>query len=355
MPVTSSGQIALIADIAAEFTDLGTSNVSMSAAATQAGLAAGEIQMTDFYGLSDAVPPSVIILTPSSNITTSGFQARGRVTSDGGGAVTSRGFYIGTSSTYSNNTQYTAGSGTGDFTYTISGLSSGTTYYITPFATNSAGTSVGSGTTTTTAQPSLSSHISFSLTSSSGTSWDVCSNCCYGGQKVANWTASGSYQGYIYIYGDRGTLTLSNAYFYNPSISGQSGSGNQWINITGNRGCYGEIFYDNRGDIGYGLGCGGYVGIGTSFAKSGYAGFGITVGQTNFSYSDVRLKTNIKLVGQSDSGLNIYTWNYIDAKYGIGTYKGVMAQEVPGYARTKDAEGFYMVDYSKLDVKFEKV
>ena len=100
---------------------------------------------------------------------------------------------------------------------------------------------------------------------------------------------------------------------------------------------------------------GGYAGGYISFSKSGYSGFGITCAQRNFSYSDIRLKTNISLVGKSKSGLNIYTWNYIDSKYGIGTFKGVMAQEVPDYARTKDAEGFYMVDYSKLDVKFEKI
>ena len=95
----------------------------------------------------------------------------------------------------------------------------------------------------------------------------------------------------------------------------------------------------------------GYI----SFSKSGYSGFGITCAQRNFSYSDVRLKTNINLVGKSPLGLNIYTWNYINEKHGVGTFKGVMAQEVPNYARTKDKDGFYMVDYNAIDVDFEKI
>ena len=104
MPIVSSGEIKLIADIEAEFDQAGTEDISLQQAGTDAGLS-GEIRMFQFYDLSDAVAPSVIILTPSTNISTSGFRARGRITSDGGGTITARGFYIGTSSTYTNNTQ----------------------------------------------------------------------------------------------------------------------------------------------------------------------------------------------------------------------------------------------------------
>jgi hypothetical protein len=68
--------------------------------------------------------------------------------------------------------------------------------------------------------------------------------------------------------------------------------------------------------------------------------------------SDMRLKENINLIGQSPSGLNIYTYKYKGNDNGI--YKGVMAQEVP-YASVLGKDGFYKVDYSKLDVRFEKV
>jgi len=67
--------------------------------------------------------------------------------------------------------------------------------------------------------------------------------------------------------------------------------------------------------------------------------------------SDIRAKENISLIGKSPSGLNIYKFKYIN---GDNYYQGVMAQEVP-HASTLGEDGFYKVDYSKVDVKFEKV
>ena len=70
-----------------------------------------------------------------------------------------------------------------------------------------------------------------------------------------------------------------------------------------------------------------------------------------FKWSDVRLKENIKLVGKSPDGINIYSFKY---KQSAGTYEGVMAQEVP-WARQMTDTGFYMVDYSKVDVEFRRL
>jgi len=67
--------------------------------------------------------------------------------------------------------------------------------------------------------------------------------------------------------------------------------------------------------------------------------------------SDVRTKENISLIGKSPSGLNIYKFKYIN---GDNYYQGVMAQEVP-HASTLGEDGFYKVDYSKVDVEFRKV
>ena len=67
--------------------------------------------------------------------------------------------------------------------------------------------------------------------------------------------------------------------------------------------------------------------------------------------SDIRLKTNIEFIGKSISGINIYTFNYIDKK---GRYEGVMAQEVP-WASIKDENGYLKVDYSKIDAKFKRL
>ena len=75
-------------------------------------------------------------------------------------------------------------------------------------------------------------------------------------------------------------------------------------------------------------------------------------GMSVFSkYSDIRLKTDIKLIGISEMGINMYSFKYNGSE---DIYQGVMAQEVP-WATTQDKHGFYMVDYSKVDVEFKKL
>lgn len=72
--------------------------------------------------------------------------------------------------------------------------------------------------------------------------------------------------------------------------------------------------------------------------------------------SDARLKEKLELVGTSPSGINIYNFNYI--KNPGKRYQGVIAQELFGEhscAVEKDEEGFYKVDYSKIDVEFKEV
>ena len=68
--------------------------------------------------------------------------------------------------------------------------------------------------------------------------------------------------------------------------------------------------------------------------------------------SDVRLKEDIDLIGQSDSGLNIYEFSYIGCD---GRYRGVMAQEllssVPE-AVVRMSNGYFGVVYDLLDVDF---
>ena len=71
--------------------------------------------------------------------------------------------------------------------------------------------------------------------------------------------------------------------------------------------------------------------------------------------SDIRLKKNIKLIGKSNSGLKIYSFEYIDKKYGSHTYQGVMSNEVPKEAVIKGNDGYDLVDYSKLDVQFKRI
>ena len=73
--------------------------------------------------------------------------------------------------------------------------------------------------------------------------------------------------------------------------------------------------------------------------------------------SDKRLKNILKKVGQSDSGINIYYFTYKFNSRVI--YQGVIAQELLNTpfedALVVDKNGFYSVDYSKLDVQFKKI
>ena len=77
----------------------------------------------------------------------------------------------------------------------------------------------------------------------------------------------------------------------------------------------------------------------------------VGAGQAFAAMSDIRLKEDIKLIGKSPSGINIYNFKY---KGDNTTYQGVMAHQVPK-ASTPNEFGYLMVDYSKIDVEFKKV
>jgi hypothetical protein len=67
--------------------------------------------------------------------------------------------------------------------------------------------------------------------------------------------------------------------------------------------------------------------------------------------SDIRLKDDIKLIGQSPSGINIYSFRY---KGDDTRYQGVLAHQVP-HASIVNDKGYLMVDYSKIDVNFKEL
>ena len=67
--------------------------------------------------------------------------------------------------------------------------------------------------------------------------------------------------------------------------------------------------------------------------------------------SDIRLKDDIKLIGQSPSGINIYSFRY---KGDDVRYQGVLAHQVP-HASIVNDKGYLMVDYSKIDVNFKEL
>jgi len=90
--------------------------------------------------------------------------------------------------------------------------------------------------------------------------------------------------------------------------------------------------------------------VATAF-KGAAARAATAIGSFFKGFSDVRLKEDIQYVGKSPRGINIYSFKY---KKIPGRYVGVMAQEVP-WAREMTDTGYYVVDYSKVDVEFRKL
>jgi hypothetical protein len=130
-----------------------------------------------FYGNEvtfKTTPLSAATITTTSvtNITTSSAISGGNVSLDGGSAVTHRGVCWSTSKMPTIlNSRTTDGSGLGNFSSTINGLISGTTYYVRAYATNSVGTSYGTELNFNTAElhPVVSSGIISSITGTSAT------------------------------------------------------------------------------------------------------------------------------------------------------------------------------------------
>jgi hypothetical protein len=104
----------------------------------------------EFTGAVVIVIPTVTT-TSISNIATTTATGGGNITSDGGASITARGVCWSTSPNPTITSSKTSdGTGTGSFTSNISGLTSGTTYHVRAYSTNSAGTAYGSDVSFTT-------------------------------------------------------------------------------------------------------------------------------------------------------------------------------------------------------------
>lgn len=92
----------------------------------------------------------------ATSITANSAISGGNITSDGGGSITVRGVCWSTNQNPTLNDNVSIdGYGTGNFTSNITGLKSGTTYYLRSYATNSAGISYGNQITFTTINPGV--------------------------------------------------------------------------------------------------------------------------------------------------------------------------------------------------------
>ena len=81
--------------------------------------------------------------TGVTDVTTTSVTMNGKVTTEGWGSVTDRGFVWGTTSDLSDGQKVSCGAGAGDFSYTLNGLASGSVYYVKAYAVNGYTTSYG--------------------------------------------------------------------------------------------------------------------------------------------------------------------------------------------------------------------
>ena len=74
------------------------------------------------------------------------------------------------------------------------------------------------------------------------------------------------------------------------------------------------------------------------------------IGGVASMFSDRSMKKNIKKVGESPSGLNVYNFEYKNKKHGKGKFQGAMSDEVPSYAVVSRPGKPDMVNYNLIDV-----
>ena len=97
----------------------------------------------------------------------------------------------------------------------------------------------------------------------------------------------------------------------------------------------------------------------TIYTISGSSGQVASVASCGGGFSDRSLKKDIKLIGISPNGLNIYSFKFKDEKYGKGTWQGVMADEVEHINEAVvEWKGLKYVNYNwcdEIDVEFKKI
>ena len=109
-------------------------------AVTSAGTSYGNEVVFTTNSVSQATITTSDVVNVTSNTAVSG----GNILSDGGGSITSRGICWSTTPNPTIADSLTAnGTGTGDFTGSMTGLAPGTVYFVRAYATNSAGTAYG--------------------------------------------------------------------------------------------------------------------------------------------------------------------------------------------------------------------
>jgi uncharacterized protein (TIGR02145 family) len=204
------------------------------------------------YTINNPGQLATITTLPIGNIANTTATSGGNITNNGGTSVTQRGVVWSTSPnpTTANN-QSNDGSGTGNYTSNLTGLTPNTTYYVRAYAINSAGTSYGN-------------ELNFTTTGGLGSIASLnCNSATNNGTLIAGTAASGVSSSVPYTGGNGGT--------YN----------SQTVNSTGVTGLTATL---TAGNFVNGSGSLTYTITGTP-STSGTASFALNIGGQNCSLS----------------------------------------------------------------------
>ena len=186
------------------------------------GTAYGE-EITFITNKSISLP--IVTTAAVTSVTETSAVTGGNVISDGNASVTERGVVYSTNPnpviTNLSNTIRPCGSGTGEFTYTITGLQANTKYYVRAYAKNDAGTAYGEEISFTT----LKQVVLPTVTTTSATSVTETS-AVTGGNVTSDGNASVTERGVVYA-------TTQNPTTSNTKVTSGSGTGSYTCNLSG--------------------------------------------------------------------------------------------------------------------------
>ena len=190
-----------------------------------------------------AANPPTVSTGSVTNITTTSAAGSGTVISDGGSPVTGRGLCWSTNHNPAiGGTHVEAGSGTGEFTATMTHLSPNTTYYVRAYATNGVSTSYGDEVPFTTPNLSVPSVTTASVTNINNTT------ATGGGNVTANGGATVTERGICWSTSHNPTISGS----HSSSGTGTGGFTVNMANLTPNTTYYVKAYAINSQGTGYG-------------------------------------------------------------------------------------------------------
>ena len=244
MPITGSGQIALIEDIDGTF-DQGTEDISLLDASVLAGLPTGEVSMTDFYGLSSEATMTIAFVdsTPTgASISTSSIS----ITGTPGDTFTTQTRTISRASQYYlSNISISESGDTGNNISATGSLASGSTGFQNGLVTITGTIPNTSGTITLTVSCSATEKSSRGCYSTSAQIYSIGSN---GGYWRWRFYFSGGGSAGPYIGGSADGGTSSAGLHYTSATSG--GSGTEYYGYYIPQGCCSATYVYSGGSIG---------------------------------------------------------------------------------------------------------